>query len=154
MVLFEGTNPLCFGFFSQQESLDCTLSVTSYTSLSLSTDLVSEDKVCDETKRHKEDAQHDKVQVELCILDIQLLQNGFWLLEVACLVFVAVQVLTVEPVYGQNDSFKTISESQRTADLEKDHLRYPIFLVYSFALLYSSMEYLFLIGQMQHSVVK
>lgn len=77
MVLFEGTNPLRFGFLSLQESLDCTLSVTSYTSLSLSTDLVSEDKVGDETKRHKEDAQHDKVQVELCILNIQLLQNGF-----------------------------------------------------------------------------
>ncbi len=75
MVSLEGTNPLCFGFLSLalpgQESLD------SPSGLPLSTDLVSQDKVGDQTERHKENAQHNEVQVELSILNIQLLQNGF-----------------------------------------------------------------------------
>lgn len=101
-----------------RKSQQYSFSITSFKCLPLSTDLVSEDEVGDQTERNKEDAQDNEVHVELCVLNVQLLQNGFRLLKVARFVFVAVQVLTVQPVDGQNYPFKTIPDIR--------NVRYPL----------------------------
>lgn len=76
--------------------------------LPLRPDLVPQDQVGDEAQRDEEDAQHDEVQVEFGVLHVQLSQNGLRLLEVAGLVDVAVQVLSVQAVDGQDDPFEPV----------------------------------------------
>lgn len=80
--------------------------------LPLSTDLVPQDKVSDEPKREEEDGEHDEVQVEFGVQHVQLLQDGLRLLEVTCLVFIAVKILSVQTIDGQDDALETISETQ------------------------------------------
>lgn len=76
--------------------------------LPLRPDFVSQDEIGDEAQGDEENAQNDEVQVELGVLHVQLPQDGLRLLEVARLIDATVQVLSVQPVDGQDDPFEPI----------------------------------------------
>lgn len=86
------------------------------TALPLRPDFVPQDKVGDEAQGDEENPQDDEVQVQFGILHVQFSQDGLRLLEVARLVDVAVQVLSVEAVDGEDDAFKAVPEEGRAGD--------------------------------------
>ena len=80
--------------------------------LPLGSDLVAEDEVGDEPQREEEDAKDNEVQVEFGVQHVQLLQDGLGLLEVTGVVFVAVQIVSVETVDRQDDALETVPETK------------------------------------------
>ena len=78
-------------------------------------DLVAQDEVGDEPEGDEEDGEHDEVQVQPRVLHVQLPQDRLRLLEVTGVVCVAVQVLSVEPVDGEDDSLEPVSAEPRDA---------------------------------------
>lgn len=81
--------------------------------LPLSADLVPQDEVSNEPQTEEEDGKDDEIQVEFGIQHVQLFQDGLRLLEVTCMVFITMKILSIQTIDRQDDTLKTISATQR-----------------------------------------
>lgn len=76
--------------------------------LPLRPDFVSEDKIGNQAQGEEENPEDDEVQVKFGIFYIQFFQDGLWFLKVAGVIFVTMQVFSVQPVDGEDDSFEPV----------------------------------------------